>query len=254
MRTFRAVLAGLMIVGVTLVLSATGIVTWPFSPNGRLYLLLARVWSRVSFWLTGVQVTVGGRERVDWSRPYVLMANHQSSADVMAIFYAVPQPVRLIAKRSLAFLPVFGWGMALARFIFVERSDPRSALRTLGRAAARVRGGDSVAVFPEGTRSADGRVQDLKPGGFVIAQKAGVAILPVAIIGSNRCLAKGQLRIHSGRFHVELGTPIEHDPRRSREELMARVHGELTELVGDNTVERFFARRAPRPLTVTNEG
>ena len=247
LRYLRSLLAGLLIAGVTLALSAIGIVTWPLSPRGQFYLSLARFWSRFSFALTGVTVTVGGRERIDWSRPYLFMANHQSSADVMALFYALPVPVRLMAKRSLAWLPVFGWGMALARFIFIDRRNARRAFRSLERAARRIRGGESVAIFPEGTRSDDGRVQAFKKGGFLLAAKAQVPILPVAIVGSNACLAKGGLRIHGGRFHVEMGVPIlpgELDPK-NRDDLAERVHVQLAELVGDNTPERFLAGRAP---------
>ena len=113
--------------------------------------------------------------------------NHQSSLDIVVAFMVLPVNLRFVAKHVLKYVPFLGWYMWATGMIFVHRGRRGAAMGSLVEAAARVRDGASVLVFPEGTRSRDGNVQAFKKGAFVLASQAGVPIVPVAIEGSGRC-------------------------------------------------------------------
>ena len=121
--------------------------------------------------------------RVSWKATYdpafdarqaaVYAANHQSQFDIPALVLAMPVDFRVVAKRSLLYVPVFGWALWLAGFIFIDRSNREQAIKSLDRATGRLRSGTSVAIFAEGTRSPDGTLLPFKRGGFVLAVRRG---------------------------------------------------------------------------------
>jgi 1-acyl-sn-glycerol-3-phosphate acyltransferase len=135
----------------------------------------------------------------------------------------------MVAKRSLLFVPIFGWALWLAGFFFIDRSNRERAVRTLDRAAARLRQGTSIVVFAEGTRSTDGTLLPFKRGGFVLAIQAGVPVVPVSVRGGRSVLAKGALNPKPGLMQVTFGAPIETRGMtyEMRETLMARVRSQL---------------------------
>jgi 1-acyl-sn-glycerol-3-phosphate acyltransferase len=159
------------------------------------------------------------------------MANHQSNFDIPTVLGALPYQFRWLAKAELFRIPVFGRGMRGAGYISIDRSNRESAFRSLKQAADIIRRGTSVLIFPEGTRSADGKVQPFKKGGFVLAVDAGVPIVPIAIRGTYPIMPKHRLRIQSGPVELEVLNPIETSEytRRTKNELVDRVHRTLTE-------------------------
>jgi 1-acyl-sn-glycerol-3-phosphate acyltransferase len=180
--------------------------------TGRLFMLLARVgWAPQVLWLGGVRVERRCAEGIDWKRPYVVVANHQSQLDIPLLFGGLPMPIRFLAKRSLFFIPVFGWSLWGARFIPVDRGSSRKARRSIEKAAERIRRGPSLVVFPEGTRTPDGALQPFKSGAFVMAVKAGVPVLPVAIRGSFDVVPKQRIAVRPGTVEVIIGAPIPTD-------------------------------------------
>jgi 1-acyl-sn-glycerol-3-phosphate acyltransferase len=116
--------------------------------------------------------------------------------------------LRWIAKKELLWVPFFGWAMWAGKHIIVDRGDSTGALGSLKKAAARIASGISVVVFPEGTRSPDGRLLPFKRGGFLLAAKTGVSIVPLTINGSGRILPKGDWRLRSGIVEVHVSDPI----------------------------------------------
>lgn len=193
----------------TLVWATIGTISTVVDPTGRFYMYLARAgWARQILWLGGVDLTVKGGDRVDWARPYVVCSNHVSALDIPVAFAGLPMPVRFLAKRSLFFIPVFGWSLFMARFIPVARGNRDKARRSVDRGALRIRKGPSLMVFPEGTRSADGRLRPFKSGAFVMAIRAGVPLLPVAIRGTFDVVPKSRLAVHPGPVELVVGTPI----------------------------------------------
>ena len=169
---------------------------------------LERAWGRALLRLWGVQVTVRGAENVP-SGPAVFAANHTSALDIPLLFGGLPAEFRIIHKRSLYFFPVIGLYLYLAGHIAIDRENPFRARRSLARAAARIAAGESVAVFPEGTRSRDGRMLPFKKGTFVLALEAGVPVVPVSLEGVRRLTARSLLLLRAGAVGLTVHPAIE---------------------------------------------
>jgi 1-acyl-sn-glycerol-3-phosphate acyltransferase len=164
----------------------------------------ARLWARIGLSLAGVRLKVSGREHLRAGAPVIYMSNHASNFDILALFAGLPGQFRWLAKEELFRIPLFGLAMRRAGYIPLDRSDRKKALHSMTEAAKRIRGGASVVIFPEGTRSADGILQFFKKGGFLIALKAGVPVQPVAISGSFAIMPKSSRRIHGGLIEVRI--------------------------------------------------
>ena len=202
---FRGILMALY----TLFLATVAVLGLFVEPTGRLYMWIAgHLWGRVVLAIGGIQLVVKGGEHLNPKQPYVVCANHASQTDIPAIFGGLSVPVRFMAKKSLFFIPIFGWSMWLARFIPVNRGSSRKARASIRNAAKKVKNGPSVLVFPEGTRSPDGQIKKFKSGAFVLAVQAEVPILPVAIRGSFDVLSKYSVRPKPGVIEFIIGTPI----------------------------------------------
>jgi 1-acyl-sn-glycerol-3-phosphate acyltransferase len=193
----------------TIVLGTIGMVLCLLVPGGYALTPVARLWSRLVLLTCGVRWTAAYDPALDPSRPCVYVANHQSQMDIPALALAMPCDFRVVTKRELLWIPIFGWALWLAGFIFVDRGDRERAIRSLERAARRVRRGTSIVVFAEGTRSPDGRLLPFKKGGFVLALQAGVPIVPVSIRGGHAVLPKGSLRLRPGTIEVAFGAPVD---------------------------------------------
>lgn len=176
----------------------------------------------------GVRFRVLGRERIP-AGVCLFVANHTSSADAPAVVGAIPRRIAILLKESLFKWPIVGQAFTLARFIPVNRREKDSALESLEKAIAELRAGQSFLIYPEGTRSPDGRLQEFKKGAAVMALKAGIPIVPMACSGAHRVMAKRSLRIKPGEILVEFLEPIDASAYSfaEREELNARVHDAL---------------------------
>ncbi|HXY01673.1 MAG TPA: lysophospholipid acyltransferase family protein [Candidatus Limnocylindrales bacterium] len=176
----------------------------------------------------GVRVHVKGRERIP-AGTCIFAANHTSSADAPAVVGAIPRRVSVLLKRSLFDWPIVGQAFYLAQFIPVDRSNRDSAIQSLEKATEALRNGQSFLIYPEGTRSPDGRLQDLKKGTAVMAIKSGVPVVPIACSGAHRIMEKRKLKIRPGNIVVEFLDPI--DPTRysfeERELLLKEIHDHL---------------------------
>jgi 1-acyl-sn-glycerol-3-phosphate acyltransferase len=177
--------------------------------SGDFSIWLARkAWAPSALWLCGVRVEVVGQEGLP-EGPAIYASNHESALDIWALFRSIPRNgLRFVAKRELFRIPIFGWYLKLARFVPVDRRQHAKAVAALKRAGEIVRGGTSLIVFPEGTRSPDARVQPFKKGPFVVAWEAGVPVVPVAIAGAAALNPKGRLVVHPGTIRVGLGAPV----------------------------------------------
>jgi 1-acyl-sn-glycerol-3-phosphate acyltransferase len=178
----------------------------PFS--GEAIVWIGRTWISWIFRTCGVRVVAEGLEHVERTQAYVFMSNHQSVLDIGALVLTLPVNWRFVAKRELTWVPFFGWALGLSDQIVVDRRNRMRAVRSLQRAAERVRGGISVIVFPEGTRSPSGRMREFKSGGFHLAIEAQVPILPTTVSGSFHLIPKRSLKVQSGTIKVVYGKPI----------------------------------------------
>jgi 1-acyl-sn-glycerol-3-phosphate acyltransferase len=231
----RALLSTISFVAATIAGSLAALVAGPIDRSGDLVLALARLWSRVILGVPGVKLEVTMRGRLDPGRPYVFMPNHASMVDIWAVFVTNPASFRFIAKKQLSRIPLFGWAMAAGRFIFIDRQNAVSARRSMDEAARRIRAGQSVVIFPEGTRTRTGRLGPFKKGGFHLALDSGAAIVPVAIRGSGALMPPGSPLIRAGKVTLEFDEPIPTVglTTADRDALIDRVRGRIAMMLGE---------------------
>jgi 1-acyl-sn-glycerol-3-phosphate acyltransferase len=228
---FRTLFFLLTFIPWTLLVIVTGV---PLSLFGADYLhSYARLWGRVSLLLAGVRLTVVGREHLSHEGPVIYMANHVSNFDILALFAGLPGQFRWMAKVELFRIPLFGLAMARAGSIPVDRSNRKNSVLSMREAVKRIEGGTSVMIFPEGTRSPDGTLQDFKTGSFTLALMAQVPVVPLAISGSGEVMPKHSRWIHGGHITLTILPPVATAgrPVAERAELMEEVRGPIASLL-----------------------
>lgn len=167
------------------------IFTFPF--DRRMYLLhqFSCLWSNLAFRLNPLwRLTVTGREHIDKKQTYVVVSNHQSGADILVLF-TLRLHFKWVSKRSLFFVPFIGWNMAMNRYIALRRGRKSSMHRMMEKSRQALLKGNSLMIFPEGTRSKDGQLQPFRSGAFHLALDTRLPILPIAISGTSRAIRKG---------------------------------------------------------------
>ncbi len=190
----------------TIVLGTLSILSTFVDRKGHAAHWCARAWSWLILATTGVDVTVKGLEKVTPGETYVFISNHQSIYDIPVIFASVPFQLRIIAKESLGRFPFLGWHLIRAGHLLVDRSNPdRSGI--LNRWRKLVADRLSLIIFPEGTRSRDGRVGQFKAGSFLLALEAGLTIVPLSVSGTVHVMKKDRLMTCPGKV-----TLVVHDP------------------------------------------
>jgi len=205
----------------TIVLGTLSIGSSLFERTGHFAHWCARTWSRLILATTGVQVVVEGLDRLQRDRAYVFVSNHQSIYDIPILFWSLPFQIRIIAKDSLGRFPFLGWHLRRTGHILVDRRRPNRAA-IFGRASRLMREGLSLIVFPEGTRSRDGRVASFKGGSFYLALEAGLPVVPLSVVGSRHVMLKGRLATYPGHVRLVIHDPIDtshvagDDPRAAR--------------------------------------
>jgi len=167
------------------------------------------MWSRLILRTTGVVVDVQGLERLVPGRTYVFVANHQSIYDIPILFWSLPFQLRIIAKESLGRFPFLGWHLRRTGHMLVNRARPDRAGPVFRWASALTSKGLSLIVFPEGTRSRDGRVGRFKGGSFYLALGAGLPVVPLSVVGSRHVMLKGRLATYPGRVRLVVHEPID---------------------------------------------
>jgi 1-acyl-sn-glycerol-3-phosphate acyltransferase len=203
----RAYLYLATFIPLTFIFSISAFTLSLFDSSGRVYAWHARLWARLSLLLNLVKVTVRGAEHLP-EGPVIFMSNHQSNFDILSLLAAMPRQINWIAKKELFDIPVFGPSMRRGGYIPLDRGDGRKALQSMDEAAATIRQGKSIVLFPEGTRTTDGNLLPFKRGGFILARKADVPVIPVTINGSGRINPANQIRLYSGDVTITLHPPV----------------------------------------------
>jgi 1-acyl-sn-glycerol-3-phosphate acyltransferase len=180
---------------------------------------------KVGLRIAGVRVRLEGLENIP-AGPCIFAANHVSYIDPLAFVPFIPRRVAVALKKELFRIPILGTGMLLAKFISVDRASREGALNSLKITVRYLKEGLSFAVYPEGTRSPDGRLRPFKKGAFIIAIQAGVPIVPVSIGGAQKLMQKGEWAIRPGEILIRFGGAVDTSqyPVTRRGELMARTH------------------------------
>ncbi len=230
MDLLRSILILLAMGFYTMVLGTLVILSSFFSSKGAIPNSITRLWARLILLTSRARVEVQGQGNIQPGQSVVFMANHVSYFDVPALMAKLPGQIRFLARKELLKVPIFGRALSRSRHIIVDHSHPRKTLRDMGRALQMLRQGKSILVFPEGARSFDGRLQPFKKGGFALAIKSGVPIIPISIRGSRDVLPRGGWRIEPGRIRIVVEKPIatEGYTRKDRDILMERVREAIT--------------------------
>lgn len=213
----RAYLFLSVFIPLTFLFAASALFWTLVDASGSAYAFHARLWARVSLLLAGARVTLYGAEHLP-DGPVIFMSNHQSNFDILTMLAIIPRQFCWIAKKELFEIPVFGTSMKRGGYIPLDRSDGRKALRSMDNAAAIIRSGKSVVIFPEGTRSKDLDLLPFKRGGFMLAIKAGVPVVPVTINGSGRINPAGRIHLNRGKISVTLHPAVMPSTQVSRGE------------------------------------
>lgn len=218
--TFAMILTlfkGFLVVLVALPLSISALVSIPIDRTGKFFHLMARTWSRFILWVFGVKLRVRGLENLDRSRHYIYVSNHASMFDIPAMVVGIPDDVRFVLKKELTRVPIWGWALKYGHYITIDRGKARDAMKSLERAAERMRTGASVILFAEGTRTRDGKLQAFKRGAFSLAVRSGVPIVPVAINNTFGILPKGSIDVRPADIEMVLDKPIPTEGVEGRE-------------------------------------
>ena len=192
-------------------------------PDGRLVQRLAHWWGRILLKLAHIRLEVQGLEHLQEGQAYVFAANHRSNFDIFVLLAVLPCRFLFVAKKSLFQIPVFGWALSRMGSIPVDRTNLKAAIKSLNQAAAIVRGGVSMMIFPEGTRGTSGELLPFKKGVFIMALKAAQPIVPVAISGTRFIQPRKSFRVRPGPVRVVISPPINPEDYHRQEDLMEAV-------------------------------
>jgi 1-acyl-sn-glycerol-3-phosphate acyltransferase len=206
---FRTTYIFLWVILSTLVLGIIAIIISLFSHTGNIVHLIARIWGRGILFVSRIRVSVQGLALIDQQRSYIYMSNHQSNFDIPVLLAHLPVQFRWLAKAELFKIPIFSRAMRGAGYVRIDRSNRESAIESLKEAAAKMKDGVSIMIFPEGTRSLDGNIRPFKKGGFVMAVDTGVPIVPIILRGTAPIMAKSSWRINTGKVFLKIEKPID---------------------------------------------
>jgi 1-acyl-sn-glycerol-3-phosphate acyltransferase len=187
----------------------------------------ARSWGRLLLLAGAISVKVEGRENLVPGQNYVFAANHRSNFDIYVLLAFLPGIFAFVAKKSLFQIPIFGQALNSLGCVPVDRDNRQQAIRSLNDAAARLREGKSMIIFPEGTRGTTPELLPFKKGVFVMAMKAGLPVVPVAVNGTRFIQPRGSIRVRPGAVQVVIHPPIFPENFRRKEELMDAVQQSL---------------------------
>jgi len=196
-----------------------------FSSTGNFAFNLSKLWAWALLIATRVRTRIVGKEKIKKGQSYIIISNHQSQFDILALVTRLGIQFRWIIKKELLKIPLFGYALLASRNIFIDRSNTKGSIESINRGMKRLPKGTCIMVFAEGTRSPDGKIHPFKKGGFVLAIDYGLPILPITINGSRKVLPKGSVVFTSGEIEVIVGDPIDTKDytRESLPELMERT-------------------------------
>lgn len=235
MLLIRSVWFWLATIVLTGILSSVVVIAGLVRVRGPFYTWIARKWSRMLVRLAGANVRIEGEHNAPTDQPRIYVSNHQSWFDVWALAAELPVHYRFVAKKELARIPIFGLAWKAAGHVCIDRSDRSAAVRSLEEAGNLIRSdGSGIIIFPEGTRSPDGRLQSFKKGAFMLALYTGVDIVPIGISGSRQVLPKGSFMVRPGTITIRIGRPIQtaEYSNATRDIMVRDTRDAIRELIG----------------------
>ncbi|MFV9644532.1 MAG: lysophospholipid acyltransferase family protein [Desulfobacterales bacterium] len=221
----RTPLIAIWVVLVTIYFSISVVIVSFITKSGDMPNKVAAIWARFILAASRIKVEVIGLSNIDPSKSYIYMSNHQGNFDIPILQAYLSVQFRWLAKAELFNIPFFGYAMRRAGQISIDRSDRKSAFKSLNNAARIIRNGVSVLIFPEGTRSCDGNIRQFKKGGFILAVDSGVPVVPVIIHGLWPLMLKNRVFVRPGNVLIEIKKPIESAEytRKTKDDLLKKV-------------------------------
>ncbi len=191
-----------------------------FERKGKLMSFIAINWSKIILKVGKINFNINGLKNIDLGKNYFFVPNHESALDIPLVFASIPMHVVSVAKIELSRIPFFGWSMIAGGHFFVDRSNHKKAMRSIEKARISMnKNPRSVFLFPEGTRSLDGKVGRFKKGGLKLAIDLGVPIVPVGIVGTNQFQSNLKKGLNIGNIELNIGKPIQTKKIKEKEQL-----------------------------------
>src|SRR5437868_6213583 len=204
--------------------------TW-ISGSGDLLFAMAMWIARNGVRIAGVRVQVEGMEQIDPEETYIFMCNHVSNLDPPILLPKLPRRTSVLVKKELFRVPILGRAMIMGDLVPVDRRNRDAAVNSMRLAEHVIAKGLNMTVFPEGTRSPDGRLRPFKKGPFYLAMDSGVPVAPVTILGSEALMPKGSSTIHPGKVRLIFHSPLSPKRFADKEELIAAVRRQIASVL-----------------------
>lgn len=196
----------------TFVMGILSIISMLISGKKEIGFSFAKRWSKVLIKLAGIKVKVKGRENIiGGDETVIFISNHQSLFDIPLLYANTQKPFIIMAKKSLFQIPIFGWHLSLAGNIAIDRKDPLASAESLFKALQKAKMNYSILLFPEGTRSHNGKLLPFKKGAFIIAKRVKKPIIPLVIKGTKNILPKGKIYLKKGTAELEFMPSLQVD-------------------------------------------
>jgi 1-acyl-sn-glycerol-3-phosphate acyltransferase len=209
---YQWVIAFPVLLVLTLLTALSTIILSPLLPNSQLSYYPARWWGRAFCSLLFVKVKITGLEKLNPRQSYVIACNHQSVYDIFVVYGWLPMIFKWMMKAEIRRIPFVGMACEAAGHIFINRSNPIAAKHSLEKAKSQLKNGVSVVIFPEGTRTHDGKMGKFKRGAFRIATDLSLPIVPVTLCGSYERMPRNTLNVTPGTIEMKIHQPIDVNP------------------------------------------
>lgn len=198
----------LIVISWSLIVAVLSILIYPIDHKRKVSNPLMKLWTSIVLFVYGIKVNVYGSENIDASKGKIYISNHASYLDIFVQLAKLPDNVRMIYKKEINRVPVLGWAMWSVGFVALDRVNIRSAMKSLDKAARRVKEGLSVVIYPEGTRTLTGEVGEFKRGMFFLADKSQADIVPISLSGTFELMPMGSFRVKPGTVNMVIGKPV----------------------------------------------
>ncbi len=198
-----------IILAVTIVSTLFTVVLSPILPNSSISYLPAKIWARVICYLAFVRVETNGFDHLEKKQSYIFVGNHQSAFDIFAVYGYIPLVFKWVMKYELRKVPFVGVACESSGHIFIDRSNPIRAKKSLIKAGENLKDGNSVVIFPEGTRTRTGKMGRFKRGAFLLATELNLPIVPITISGAYDRMSIHSLKITPGKIKMTVHNPID---------------------------------------------
>lgn len=179
-----------------------------FTVGEKIASLCGVIWARFLAWITPMFLRVEGRDNIDNNQSYVVVVNHQSQYDILALYGWLGVDFKWVMKMELRKVPVLGIACEKLGHIYIDRSDTQKALNSINAAKKKITGGTSVLFFPEGSRSREGKLNPFKKGAFRMALDLEIPILPVTLVDTRDILPSDTMDLFPGRAVMKIHPPI----------------------------------------------